>query len=242
MARVRARFGRAPTPASRAASVAPLHTSLAGSWRAVGSSQVPLSVQRQRAKEQLERLVYEVPSTSSPSSPSSLPEDTIRLAPRSPIVVPALPVSPSDQVSPSPTPRQTRSKMRAAPKVSGDLPHVSADMPPPKGPPRRKPFTLDSPRVDSDQITLFPEISPKKDASRQRPPIASRSAGAPSHKMFCVKCTKNMVGLKVPCDVSDKRCSRCSKAGKPCIPVRRCSLFSYVWLMTADKRGVSHPI
>ena len=145
MARIRARFGKTFIPVSRAALIALLHTSLAGFWRAISSSQVLFSVQRQRVKKQLERLIYEIPSTSSPSSPSFLPKDTIRLAPRFFIVIPALLVSSSDQVSPSPIPRQTRLKIRAALKVSGDLLHISANIPPLKGPLRRKFFTLDSP-------------------------------------------------------------------------------------------------
>ena len=50
------------------------------------------------------------------------------------------------------------------------------------------------------------------------------------------------MGLKVPCDISDKRYSRYSKIEKLYILVKKYFLFSYIWLMTVDKRGVSYPI
>ena len=118
--------------------------------------------------------------------------------------------------------------MRVALKISNDLFHISADIPPFKRPPRRKPFILNSPRVDLNQITLFSEISFKKDASRQRFPITSRNANVSLYKIFYIKYTKNIISLKISYDIFDKRYSRYSKTKKPYILIKKCFLFSYI--------------
>ena len=43
------------------------------------------------------------------------------------------------------------------------------------------------------------------------------------------------------CDIFDKRYNRYSKAEKPYILIKKCFLFSYIWLIIIDKKGVFAP-